>query len=107
MLLINKKGFAEINCKKSWNVIKIGFSPTQLTATFNKIIDIKNDKITPIWVIQCSNIEYFDIKESNDNMSLLISTLCDNIAGEIIKIILVDKEQNYLSDSIELQVISL
>lgn len=40
-------------------------------------------------------------------MSLLISTLCNNIAGEIIKIILVDKEQNYLSDSIELQVISL
>ena len=107
MLLLNKKGFAKIICKKGRNVIKACLSPTQLTAKFNELIDTQNNIITPVWIIECNNINCFDIKESDDNNNLFISTLCDNNTGEIVKVTLIDKEQNYVCDSIELEVISL
>lgn len=107
MLLINKNGYAEIKCNKSRNVIKPNFSPTKLTAKFNEIIDTETNKITPVWIIVCNNVECFDIKESDNNMSVSISTLCDNLTGEIINVTLIDQEQNYISDSITLEVISV
>ncbi len=107
MILINKIGFSEIKCNKNRNIIKAGFYPTQLTAQFYNMINIQSSKITPVWIIECNNIEYFDIKESIDNKTLSISTSNDNLTGEVIKITLVDQEQNYVCDSIELEVISL
>lgn len=107
MLLLNKKGFSEIKCKKNRNVIKAGLSPTKLTAKFNNITNTQYNKIFPVWIIECNNIECFDIKESDDNKNISISTSCDNLDGEIVKITLIDKEQNYISDSIELKVIVL
>lgn len=106
MLLINKKGFAKISCNKRLNTIKSGFSPTILTANFNNLVDIQNNKTSPTWIVECDKPELYNIKISDDSKYLYISTDYD-IDGDIVRITLVDEEQNYVYDSIELEVISL
>lgn len=105
LLILNKKGYAEIECNKKMNVIKAGFSPTRLTAKFNNLID-SNNKITPVWIVECDNIEHYDIKVSDDSQELYISTIYDH-AGDFVKVTLIDKEQNYVGASIYLEVITL
>jgi len=103
MLLINKKGFAKISCNKRLNTIKAGFSPTVLTANFNNLVDIQNNKISPTWLVECDKPELYNIKVSDDNKYLSISTDYD-LAGDIVRVTLVDEEQNYVMDTIELKV---
>ena len=105
MLLLNKKGYAEIECNKKMNVIKAGFSPTRLTAKFNNLID-SNNKITPVWLVECDNIEHYDIEVSDDSQELYISTMYDH-AGDIVKVTLIDKEKNYVGASIRLEVFTI
>lgn len=105
MLLLNKKGYAEIGCNKKTNTIKAGFSPTRLTANFVNLID-SNDKITPVWIVESGNIEHYDIEVSDDSREFYISTMYVH-AGDIVKVTLVDKEQNYVGTSIQLETITL
>lgn len=105
MLLLNKKGYAEIGCNKKTNTIKAGFSPTRLTANFVNLID-SNDKITPAWIVESGNIEQYEIEVSDDSRELHISTMYD-LAGDIVKVTLVDKEQNYAGASIKLEVFTI
>lgn len=102
MILINKKGFAEIKCNKKMKVIKEGFT-IQLTANFHNLINV-NKEISPVWVIQCDNLESYDIKESENGMTLYLSTSYDH-TGDIVNVILTDKENNYEPDSIQLEAI--
>lgn len=106
MLLLNKKGFAKITCNKKLNSIKVGFSPTKLAANFILLVDEQSEKITPVWIVECNNIELYNIEETKCGKELLIST--DNAhTGDVVKITLIDKEQNYVGTNIQLEVFSI
>lgn len=83
-------------------VIKEGFT-TQLIANFNNLLDTTKET-TPVWIIECDNIESYDIKESEDGKMLYLSTSYDH-TGDIVNVILTDKENNYEPDSIQLEVL--
>lgn len=106
MVLINKKGIAKIEYNKKWNEIKVGFPATKLTAHFNRFDGTEPEEINPVWLVECDNEEDYEIKTSNDDMCLEISTLNDH-DGAIVKVTLTDDEQKYMSDSIELKVVTL
>ena len=106
MLLLNKKGFAEITCSKKLNSIKVGFSPTKLVANFVHLADEPYEIITPVWIVKCDNIEHYNIEETKCGKELLIST-DDAHTGDIVKVTLIDKERKYVSASIQLEVFSI
>ena len=102
MVFINKKGVAEISVNKSGDRIVPQFSSTKLYAEF-KHFDKPAKKISPIWIVECDHQNDYTFKESDDGMCLEVSTDYEHI-GDIIKVALVDRENNYVRDSVELVV---
>lgn len=105
ILLLNKKGFMEIACNKKSNSIKVGFSPTKLVANVVHLADEPYEIITPVWIVECDNIEHYNIEETKCGKELLIST-DDAHTGAIMKVTLIDKEKKYVGASIQLEVVS-
>ena len=58
------------------------------------------------WVVECENAEDYMIETSNNDRCLEITALKYH-DGAIIKVSLIDEEQKYISDSIELEAMSL
>ena len=105
MVFVNKKGIAEISVSKSNNRIIPQFSSTKLHAHF-KHFDKPAKKISPIWFVECNHQNDYIFEETDDGMCLKVSTNYDHM-GDIIKVTLADRENNYVRDSVELRVQSI
>ena len=105
MIILNKKGTAKITVSKSGNRIVPQFSSTKLYAHF-KHFDKPAKKISPIWFVECDHQNDYVFEETDDGMCLKVSTDYDH-TGDIIKVTLADKENNYVRDSVELRVQSI
>lgn len=102
MVFVNKKGIAEISVSKSGNRVVPTFSSTKLFADF-KHFDKPAKKISPIWFVECDHQNDYVFEETDDGMCLKVSTDYDH-TGDIIKVTLADRENNYVRDSVELRV---
>ncbi len=103
MIILNKKGTAKITVSKSGNRIVPQFSSTKLYAHFKHFEEKPANKISPVWFVECDHQNDYLFEESNDGMRLEISTDCEH-TGDIIKVTLADRENNYIRDSVELRV---
>ena len=90
MVLVNIKRFAKIECNKKFKVVQVG-SVTKLTAHFKCFDWTENEKVTPIWVVECENAEDYMIETSNNDRCLEITALKYH-DGAIIKVSLIDEE---------------
>lgn len=105
MVLVNKLGFAEIEYNRKTPTIKVGFSPITLSAKFHNIVNNRKEKVTPVWVIECDDINKYGIRTSEDEMYLSISS--DYTHTGVVKVTLVDKEHKYEPCAIELEVYNI